>query len=177
MSERWQAGILTVSDTRSQGLRADTATPLIRQLLEEAGFVVHETALVPDDQRRIQGGLIDMADRQRLPLVITIGGTGLSPRDVTPEATRGVIEREAPGLAEAMRVATATRNPLAWLSRGVAGLRGRTLIVNLPGTPEGAKECLQVLLPLLPHALEMVQGGGHDTGDARQALRPTSQTV
>lgn len=181
MSEPWSVVILTVSDTRSQGLRADTATPLIKRLLEQAAFAVNETVLVPDDQHNIQKRLIEMADRQRVSLVITTGGTGLGPRDVTPEATRAVIEREAPGLPEAMRAATATRNPLAWLSRSVAGLRGRTLIVNLPGNPAGATECLEVLLPLLPHALEMLHGGGHetghDTGGARQALRPTGRAV
>jgi len=181
MSEPWQVGVLTISDTRSQGLRADTATPLIRQLLEQGGFVVSEVTLIPDDQQRIQERLIELADRQQLPLVITTGGTGFGPRDVTPEATRTVIERKAPGLSEAMRVASATRNPLAWLSRGVAGLRGRTLIVNLPGNPEGAKECLEVLLPLLPHALEMIQGGGHETGHAGsgayQTLRPAGRPV
>ncbi len=157
----WEVGILTVSDTRSQGIRADTATALIRQLLEKAGFAVCETLLVPDDVRQIQELLIDFADRRKLPLVITTGGTGFGPRDVTPEATCRVIEREVPGLPEAMRVATAERNPLAWLSRGVAGLRGRTLIVNLPGNPDGAMECLEALLPLLPHALEMVNGCAH----------------
>jgi molybdenum cofactor synthesis domain-containing protein len=169
MSEPWKVGILTVSDTRSQGLRADTATPLIRQLLEEAGFAVSETSLVPDDQQRIQERLIELADRQRLPLVITTGGTGLSPRDVTPEATRAVIEREAPGLPEAMRASTATHNPLAWLSRGIAGLRGRTLMVNLPGNPQGAEECLRVLLPLLPHALEMIEGHEHERHQHRHS--------
>lgn len=161
MSEPWSAGILTVSDTRAQGLRADTATPLLKRLLEQAGFAVREAVLVPDDQHDIQKRLIDLADRQRLAFVITTGGTGLGPRDVTPEATRAVIEREAPGLAEAMRAATATRNPLAWLSRGVAGLRGRTLIVNVPGNPQGATECWEALRPLLPHALAMVQGHDH----------------
>lgn len=156
------AGIVTVSDTRSQSTRADTTTPLIRRLLEESGCAVRETALVPDERQQIQVRLIEFADRLKLALIVTTGGTGFGPRDVTPEATRAVIEREAPGLPEAMRVATAQRNPLAWLSRGVAGLRGRTLIVNLPGSPGAVEECLQVLLPLLPHALEMIQGHGHE---------------
>ena len=103
-----------------------------------------------------------MADRLTLPLVVTTGGTGFGPRDVTPEATRAVIERDVPGLPEAMRAATAQRNPLAWLSRATAGLRGQTLIVNLPGSPQAVEECLRVLLPLLPHALEMVTGTGHE---------------
>jgi molybdenum cofactor synthesis domain-containing protein len=161
MSKPRKVGILTVSDTRSQGLNTDTATPLIRRLLEDAGFSVAEVVLVPDDSQQIQQRLIDMTDRQRLPLVVTTGGTGLAPRDVTPEATRAVIEREAPGLSEAVRVATAKRNPLAWLSRGVAGLRGRTLIVNLPGSPSAVEEWLCALLPLLPHALEMIEGKPH----------------
>lgn len=160
MSE-WPVGILTVSDTRSQGTRPDTTTPLIRHLVEAAGFAVSETALVPDDQPLIQQRLVDLADRKQLAVVITTGGTGFGPRDVTPEATRAVIEREAPGLAEAMRSETAKRNPLAWLSRGIAGLRGRTLIVNLPGSPQAVEECLHVLLPLLPHALEMIAGREH----------------
>ncbi len=155
------AGIVTVSDTRSQGLGDDTATPLIRRLLEEAGLSVEHAVLVSDEREQIQARLIDMADRRKLSLIVTTGGTGFGPRDLTPEATRAVIEREVPGLPEAMRAATATRNPLAWLSRGVAGLRGRTLIVNLPGSPNAVEECLQVLLPLLPHALAMIDGHGH----------------
>lgn len=161
MSELWSAGILTVSDTRSRGLRADTATPMLRQLLEQAGVAVRAQRLVPDELPAIQAQLIELTDRESIPLILTTGGTGFGPRDVTPEATRAVIDREAPGLVEAMRAATATRNPLAWLSRSVAGLRGRTLIINLPGNPEGASECLRVMLPLLPHALDMINGNHH----------------
>ena len=155
------AAILTISDTRAQGVRADTATPRLRRVLEEAGWTVRDAAIVPDERAQIQQRLIDFADRLHMPLVVTTGGTGFGPRDVTPEATRGVIEREAPGLAEAMRVATAGRNPLAWLSRATAGLRGRTLIINLPGHPQGAEECLRAVLPLLPHAFEMIAGHHH----------------
>ena len=166
-----RAAILTVSDTRSEGSRADSTTPLIRRLLEEAGLVVEHTALVPDEQAAIQEHLIDTADRLNVPLVLTTGGTGFGARDVTPEATQAVIEREVPGLPEAMRAATAKENPLAWLSRGIAGLRGRTLIVNLPGSPRAVEECLRVLLPLLPHALEMVEGTSHGS-DAPVVARP-----
>lgn len=162
MSKPWSAGILTVSDTRSRGERADTATPRLRRRLEAAGFAVEEAALVPDDLERIRERLVDMADRLALSVVVTTGGTGLGPRDVTPEATRGAIEREVPGLPEAMRASTAKRNRLAWLSRGIAGLRGHTLIVNLPGDPRGAEECLRVALPLFPHALAMAAGHPHD---------------
>ena len=156
-----RVGIVTISDSRSQGTRADTTTALIRRLMEEAGYSVGETAMIPDDAKQIEAILIKMADRLALPLLLTTGGTGLGPRDVTPEATRGVIDREVPGLAEAMRAVTATQNSMAWLSRGIAGLRGRTLIVNLPGSPRAVEECLRVLIPLLPHALSMIAGDSH----------------
>jgi len=156
-----RAAILTISDSRSQGRRADTTTPLIRQRLEAAGCSVIETALVADEQAHIQERLIALADQQQLSLIVTTGGTGFGPRDMTPEATKAIIAREVPGLPEAMRVATAQDNTLAWLSRGIAGLRGRTLIVNLPGSPGAVEECLRVLLPLLPHALEMMDGHDH----------------
>lgn len=171
MSRHRKVGILTVSDTRSQGLRSDTATPIIRRLLKRAGFSVADAVLVPDEARRIQERLIRMADRQQLALIVTTGGTGCGPRDVTPEATRGVMEREVPGLAEAMRAVTARRNPLAYLSRAVTGLRGRTLIVNLPGSPRAVEECLRVVLPLLSHALEMVEGRAHGS-DTAVVARP-----
>ncbi|MBI1952654.1 MAG: MogA/MoaB family molybdenum cofactor biosynthesis protein [Candidatus Omnitrophica bacterium] len=156
------AGIVTVSDSRSLGKRADTATGLIQKILEKAGFAVAQTALIPDERRRIEKCLIDFSDRLKLALVVTTGGTGLGPRDVTPEATWAVVNRPIPGLPEAMRVETARRNPKAWLSRAAAGQRGKTLIVNLPGSPRGVRECLKVLLPLLPHALQMVEGKSHD---------------
>lgn len=154
-------GILTVSDSRSQGTRADTTTALIRRLVEKVGYTVGQAVVIPDDAQQIEAALIALADRHMLPLVLTTGGTGLGPRDVTPEATKAVIEREVPGLPEAMRAVTATHNAMAWLSRGVAGLRGRTLIVNLPGSPRAVEECLRVLIPLLPHTLSMIAGDAH----------------
>lgn len=156
-----RAGILTISDSRSAGIRADTTTTLIRQTLEAASMTVTHAALVPDEQHRIREALMEMADRLRLNVIVTTGGTGLSPRDVTPEATRSVIEREVPGLAEALRSTTAPAQPLAWLSRGIAGVRGRTLVVNLPGSPRAVDECLRVLMPLVPHAMEMLEGQAH----------------
>ena len=156
-----RVGIVTISDSRSAGSRADTTTALIRRLVEEAGYTVGETAMIPDDAQQIEARLIEMADRLALGLLLTTGGTGLGPRDVTPEATRGVIDREVPGLAEAMRAVTAAQHPMAWLSRGIAGLRGRTLIVNLPGSPRAVEECLRVLIPLLAHALSMIAGDSH----------------
>lgn len=157
-----KVGIITVSDTRSQELKADTTTGSVRSKLERAGYQVVDTALVADEIDQIKEHLIDMADRQQLGLIVTTGGTGLGPRDRTPEATRAVIDREAPGLPEAMRSQSAKANQLAWLSRSAAGLRGKTLIINLPGSPQGAVECLRIVTPLLPHALKMIQGHGHD---------------
>jgi molybdenum cofactor synthesis domain-containing protein len=158
-----RVGILTVSDTRWEGTRVDETTPLIRRALEEAGFTIGKAMVVPDELTQIQARLIEMADLRKLSLVLTSGGTGFGPRDVTPEATRRVIEREVPGLPEAMRALGAQQNSLAWLSRAVAGLRGRTLIINLPGSPQGVEECLRVLLPLLPHAMDMLEGKSHGT--------------
>lgn len=154
-------GIVTISDSRSQGTRADTTTARIRRLMEEAGYTVGETAMIPDDAKQIEATLIEMADRLALGLLLTTGGTGLGPRDVTPEATRSVIDREVPGLPEALRAITARHNAMAWLSRGIAGLRGRTLIVNLPGSPRAVEECLRVLIPLVPHAISMIAGDSH----------------
>ena len=151
--------VLTVSDRCSQGLFADTAGPstvaLLRAQWPEAEF---RTGLVPDDEDAILDAL-EQLNQQGAALVLTVGGTGLGPRDRTPEATRRLIDREAPGLSEAMRFYGAQKNPFAWLSRGVAGLRGNTLIVNLPGSERGAVESLTSILVLLKHGLEVAAGG------------------
>jgi molybdopterin adenylyltransferase len=160
------AAILTISDTRSAGSRADTTTTMMAEILGDAGFTIAERRLVPDEFDDIAAAIVALAAGAQL--VVTSGGTGLAPRDVTPEATRSVIDREAPGIAEAMRAETARIQPLAWLSRGVAGQRGTTLVVNLPGNPKAVRECLDVLLPMLPHAIKTSTGGGESTHRAMQ---------
>ena len=128
------------------------------EILQEAGIEVVATQLVRDEHDEIAAAIMQFADQANL--ILTSGGTGLAPRDVTPEATRSVLDREAPGIAEAMRAETARLQPLAWLSRAVAGQRGTTLVVNLPGNPKAVRECLDVLVPMLPHALELSAGAG-----------------
>jgi molybdopterin adenylyltransferase len=155
--------ILTISDRSSRGERPDASGPALAHLVSEQGWQVVQQAVVPDDFERIQQILItwadsDEADREAVDVILTSGGTGFSPRDVTPEATQAVIERPAPGLAEAMRAASLRITPHAMLSRAVAGIRRRTLIVNLPGSPKGAVENLETILPALPHAILMIRG-------------------
>jgi molybdenum cofactor synthesis domain-containing protein len=151
--------VLTISDRCSQGLQQDTAGPAVVALLKQHWPTAEIwTGLLPDDEDAIAAKLNDLGTLGAA-LILTAGGTGLGPRDRTPEATRRVIDREAPGLAEAMRARGAERNPYAWLSRGVAGLRGNTLIVNLPGSKRGAEESLASLVQLLRHGLEVVVGG------------------
>jgi molybdopterin adenylyltransferase len=153
--------VLTISDRCSQGLQEDTAGPAVAALMKQQWPEAEiRTGIMPDDEGTIVSRL-DELSLQGAALVLTVGGTGLGPRDRTPEATRRVIEREAPGLAEAMRAHGAERNPYAWLSRGVAGLKANTLIVNLPGSKRGAEESLASIMPLLRHGLE-VAGGGQD---------------
>ncbi|HZL53649.1 MAG TPA: MogA/MoaB family molybdenum cofactor biosynthesis protein [Terracidiphilus sp.] len=151
--------VLTISDRCSKGLQEDTAGPAVCALLRQQWPEAEIWAgLLPDDEDAIAGKLEDLSG-QGAALVLTAGGTGLGPRDRTPEATRRVIDREAPGLAEAMRVHGAERNPYAWLSRGVAGLKGSTLVVNLPGSKRGAEESLISILALVRHGLEVAAGG------------------
>lgn len=151
--------VLTVSDRCSQGLMVDTAGPAVVDLLRsEWPSSQIDTGLVPDDQDTITARLLEWTSIGAA-LILTVGGTGLSPRDRTPEATLHVIDRYVPGLAEAMRALGSQNNPFAWLSRGIAGMRGRSLVINLPGSKRAAHESLSAILPLLRHALEVAAGG------------------
>lgn len=150
-------GILTLSDRSSRGERADSSGPALANLIQAESWSVVKQSLLPDDESAIREMLISWADGGEMDVILTTGGTGFSPRDVTPEATRAVIERHAPGLAEAMRAASLKVTPHAMLSRIVTGIRKKTLIINLPGSPKGAVENLQVIAPVLPHAVQLLR--------------------
>ncbi len=152
-----RVAILTISDRSSRGERPDTTGPALAELLQAQGWSVVEHGLVADDLSAIQATLLAWCERGDVDLLLTTGGTGFSPRDVTPEATQQVIQRPAPGLAEAMRAASLQITPHAMLSRAVAGIHAGTLIVNLPGSPKAAVENLRVILPVLPHACELIR--------------------
>ncbi len=173
MREARSAVVVTVSDGVTHGTRVDESGEVAERLLREAGFEVAERVVVPDERAEIEALLRELADARAVPLVVTTGGTGFGPRDVTPEATRAVIEREAPGLAELMRRAGLEATPMAALSRAVAGSRAATLILNLPGSPKGVRESLDAVLPVLPHAIELMGGrtGEHPTGPRRRSRR------
>jgi molybdenum cofactor synthesis domain-containing protein len=157
-------GILTVSDKGAQGIREDAGGPRIRALLSGEVYEIKATAVVPDEIPAIVDTLAEWTDEKKLDLIITTGGTGLSPRDITPEATGRVLDREIPGMAEVMRAEGMKHTPLAQLSRGKAGVRGQTLIVNLPGGLKAIEEMLPVILPAVPHALEKIKGDPSDCG-------------
>ena len=158
----YKAAVLTVSDRGFRKVRPDTAGPLVKELLQLAGYEVALCAMVPDEQSQIEAFLRDTADRHLADLLITTGGTGFAPRDVTPEATLAVCQRMTPGIPEAMRSASARITPRAMLSRAQAGIRGGTLIINLPGSPKAARENLEAVLPSLSHGLKMLSGAPAD---------------
>ncbi|MVP01442.1 MULTISPECIES: molybdopterin adenylyltransferase [Paenibacillus] len=156
---RWKVAILTASDRGSRGEREDTSAQVIRELVEEEiqGDII-EYRVVPDEMDEIMASLIEMTDYFQADLILTTGGTGLAARDVTPEATLSVIDRSAPGFAEAMRMKSIEKTPRAMLSRAVTGIRGSTLIINLPGSPKGVHESLMAIIDVLPHALSVLTG-------------------
>jgi len=158
------ARVITISDRGSRGEREDKSGPEIMMMLRDIGLDIVETKIIPDEKDQIIKTLIDYADVKGIDLIITTGGTGVSPRDVTPDATLEVIDKEVPGMAEAMRRASAVKTPYAMISRAVVGIRGNSLIVNLPGSPKAVRENLAVILPALKHAVEKIRGDDAECG-------------
>jgi molybdenum cofactor synthesis domain-containing protein len=167
-----RAAVIVLSDSAAAGHKADLSGRLLHERLQAAGFEVQPVVILPDEPERLVAALTACADAQRLDLVLTSGGTGLGPRDRTPEAMDAVFEREVPGLAEALREHGRERTPFAALGRGRAGVRGTTLIVNLPGSPDAARDALDAGLRTMQHALSMLHGGSHPHADAARS-RPT----
>ncbi len=160
-----RTAILTISDRGSKGERQDLSGPALRERLGEAeAFIVVDERIVSDEPDEIKAALTNWCDSGSMALILTTGGTGFSPRDLAPEATMAVVDRPAPGFAEAMRLESLKITPHAMISRAVAGIRGSTLIINFPGSPKAARECLEVVLPALPHALEKLAGDPSDCG-------------
>lgn len=171
---KYTAAVITVSDKGARGERVDTSGPAVRAILEDAGFEVVYTTIIPDDMEQIKAELIRCADEKRIALVMTTGGTGFSQRDITPEATFAVIERETRGISEAMRWASLQITPRGCLSRSAAGIRGKTLIVNLPGSEKAAKENLAAVIDPIGHGMDMLFSDGssdhhhHHHGSGRE---------
>ena len=162
--KRFSFGVITMSDKGSRGEREDTSGEYLKTTLTEAGFQLEAYRIVPDDRQTIVNTLIEFVDEIQVDLVVTTGGTGLSPSDVTPEAMCDVLKYEIPGMAEAMRSASLAKTSRAMLSRGRAGVRGKSLIINLPGSLKAVRENLEVVLPVFGHALEKIQGSTADCG-------------
>lgn len=157
-SNSLRIGILTVSDRSSRGERDDLSGPALQELVLAQGWQVKEVEVVPDEMQMIKERLVRWSDSNQLDMILTTGGTGFSPRDITPEATLEIVERETPGIAEAMRAESLKITPHAMMSRARAGIRGRTLIINLPGSPKAAIENLNVIIPIVEHAVELLSG-------------------
>lgn len=157
---RYKAAVLTASDKGFSGNREDLSGEELERLLKASGFTVIKKIIVPDEKEVISNTLIELSDNYHAELILTTGGTGFSPRDITPEATKAVIDREVPGIPEAMRQKSLEITNRAMLSRAAAGIRKKTLIINMPGSPKAVKECFDVIIPILPHALEILSGKG-----------------
>lgn len=162
MSEMYQVGIITLSDRSASGEREDKSGPLIEKMLPVDTFEIICRRILPDERGKLEEALRELADEKGCQLILTTGGTGLSPRDVTPEATLAVADRNVPGIAEAIRAYSMTKTKRAMLSRAVSVIRGRTLIINLPGSPKAVAETLEYLLDILPHSLETLLGRTED---------------
>lgn len=154
----YTAGIITVSDKGSQGEREDVSGPVIKDRLSGAGSCVEKYSIIPDEKEVIAGTLAEWADGGEVDVIFTTGGTGFAERDVTPEATRLVIDKAVPGFGEAMRLKSLEKTPMAMLSRATAGIRGKCLIINMPGSPKAVGECLDVILPAVAHGVEILKG-------------------
>lgn len=160
-SNRIKAAVVTVSDKASRGEREDKSGEVVSEVLSNAKIDVLRREVVADELEELKKLLIELSD-SGFDLIVTTGGTGISPRDITPEATLSVVQKEIPGMAEAMRFESRKKTPYAMISRAVCGMRGRTIIINLPGSPSGARECLEVVMPAIPHAVEVASGSAHE---------------
>lgn len=170
---KFKIAILTVSDKGSKGQRTDTSGPAIKEMLAPLGAEVAAYEIVSDERPLIAEKLRHYSDILGCDLVLTTGGTGFSPRDVTPEATLEVIDRQVPGIPEAMRAKGLAKTPMAMISRAMAGIRGKTLIINLPGSPKAVKENLEVILPVIPHSIEILRGQGGECGSHLKIINNT----